>query len=48
MSTDGCKGSGPEFGAGIKYAVEQGWMDLHESGTYVKLLARDEDPLTSG
>ncbi|MCP3395397.1 hypothetical protein NLM27_42525 [Bradyrhizobium sp. CCGB12] len=31
------KGSGSEF-AGIKYAVQQGWLDLHESGTYVRLL----------
>ncbi len=27
----------PEFGNGIRYAVEKGWLDLHESGTYVKL-----------
>ncbi|MCP3388865.1 hypothetical protein NLM27_08755 [Bradyrhizobium sp. CCGB12] len=32
------KGTGPEFGAGIRYAVEEGWFDLHESGTYVRLL----------
>ena len=32
------KASGEEFGAGIKYAVERGWLDLHESGTYVRLL----------
>lgn len=31
------KGSGTEFGAGIEYAVQQGWLDLHESGTYVRL-----------
>lgn len=31
------KASGPEFGAGIRYAVEQGWLELHESGTYVRL-----------
>ncbi|WP_407117033.1 hypothetical protein [Bradyrhizobium sp. LMG 9283] len=31
------KGSGSEFGAGIKYAVQQGWLELHESGTYVRL-----------
>nr|WP_084788898.1 hypothetical protein [Bradyrhizobium sp. Cp5.3] len=28
----------PEFGAGIKHAVERGWLELHESGTYVRLL----------
>jgi hypothetical protein len=32
------KGSGAEFGAGIEYAVQQGWLELHESGTYVQLL----------
>jgi hypothetical protein len=32
------KGNGAEFGAGIKYAVQQGWLELHESGTYVRLL----------
>jgi hypothetical protein len=25
------RGSGPEFGPGIKFAVERGWLDLHES-----------------
>ncbi|WP_458146609.1 hypothetical protein [Bradyrhizobium sp. UFLA05-109] len=25
--------SGPEIGAGIKFAVERGWLELHESGT---------------
>lgn len=35
-------GSGPEFGAGIKMAVERGWLELHESGTYVRLLNRCE------
>ena len=34
------KASGPEFGAGIKYAVEKGWLELHESGTYVRLCAK--------
>lgn len=33
------KASGPEFGAGIKYAVEKGWLELHESGTYVRIIA---------
>jgi hypothetical protein len=32
------KRCGTEFGAGIKYAVQQGWLELHESGTYVRLL----------
>ncbi|MET4347073.1 hypothetical protein ABIC08_007710 [Bradyrhizobium sp. RT9b] len=32
------RASGSEFGAGIKYAVECGWLELHESGTYVRLI----------
>jgi hypothetical protein len=39
LSKAGCNASGSEFGAGIKYAVDRGWLDLHESGTYVRLLA---------
>lgn len=40
------KGSGPEFGAGIRYAVEKGWLELHESGTYVRMLVHGGDLLT--
>lgn len=29
-------GSADQFKAGIKHAVERGWLWLHESGTYVK------------
>ncbi|MGY8677279.1 hypothetical protein Q2941_05605 [Bradyrhizobium sp. UFLA05-153] len=36
------KASGGEFGAGIKDAVERGWLELHESGTYVRLLTGGE------
>jgi hypothetical protein len=32
-------GKGSEFGAGIKYAVDKGWLEMHESGTYVRILA---------
>ncbi|WP_445216139.1 hypothetical protein ACKWRH_27980 [Bradyrhizobium sp. Pa8] len=32
------KASGSEFGAGIKHAVECGWLEQHESGTYVRLI----------
>ncbi|WP_407122650.1 hypothetical protein [Bradyrhizobium sp. STM 3561] len=34
------KASGAEFVAGIKRAVERGWLELHESGTYVELIKR--------
>lgn len=32
------KGSGSEFRAGLNFAIECGWLELHESGTYVRLL----------
>lgn len=35
------KATGPEFGAGIKHAVERSWLELHESGTYVRLMKTD-------
>ncbi|MCP3459329.1 hypothetical protein [Bradyrhizobium sp. CCGUVB23] len=38
------KGSGPKFGAGIKMAIERGRLELHESGTYVRLLKTDAPP----
>jgi hypothetical protein len=38
-------GKGSEFGAGIRYAIEKGWLELHESGTYVRLLTPGEDLL---
>jgi hypothetical protein len=25
-----------EYGAGIKFAIERGWLWMHESGTYVR------------
>jgi len=31
-------GKGSELGAGIRHAVEKGWLELHESGTHVRLL----------
>ncbi|MEH2488644.1 hypothetical protein V1280_004583 [Bradyrhizobium sp. AZCC 2230] len=43
MSKAGCNASGPEFGAGIRYAIEKGWLELHESGTYVRLLQLGAD-----
>ena len=40
------KGSGSEFGAGLKHAIERGWLQLHESGTYVRLLSSGDGLLT--
>ena len=30
------KGTLVEYSAGLKLAVERGWLVMHESGTYVK------------
>jgi hypothetical protein len=30
------KGSPQEYGAGLKLAIERGWLWLHESGTYLR------------
>ncbi|QIG92082.1 hypothetical protein [Bradyrhizobium sp. 6(2017)] len=32
------KGAPAEYGAGLKYALAQDWLEIHESGTYVKIL----------
>ncbi|MGY3034136.1 hypothetical protein ACVIIV_003306 [Bradyrhizobium sp. USDA 4354] len=32
------KGSAGEFGTGLKFAIERRWLELHESGTYVRFL----------
>jgi hypothetical protein len=29
-------GTAEEFSAGLKFAIDQGWLLKHESGTYVK------------
>jgi hypothetical protein len=30
------KGTPEEYSAGLELAIERGWLQLHESGTYVK------------
>ena len=30
------KGSPAEYGAGMKLAIERGWLEMHESGTFVR------------
>jgi hypothetical protein len=35
------KAGGDEFGAGIKHAVQSGWLELRESGTYIRLLTSE-------
>jgi hypothetical protein len=37
------RGSPAEYGAGLKLAIERGWLWKHESGTYVKLTQSGAD-----
>jgi hypothetical protein len=30
-----------EYGAGLRLAIERGWLWMHESGTYVKITPDD-------
>jgi hypothetical protein len=32
------KATAAEYKAGLDLAIERGWLELHESGTYVRLL----------
>jgi hypothetical protein len=37
------KGSPAEYSAGLKLAIERGWLEMHDSGTYVKFTAAGAD-----
>ncbi len=37
------RGSPSEYGAGLKLAIDRGWLWLHESGTYVKFTQAGAD-----
>ena len=37
------KGTPAEYGAGLKYALAQEWLEIHESGTYVNILQAGSD-----
>ena len=37
------KGSPAEYGAGMKLAIEHGWLTMHESGTYVRFTPAGAD-----
>jgi hypothetical protein len=39
----GDKGTPAEYSAGLEIAIERGWLELHESGTYVKSTAAGAD-----
>ena len=37
------KATPAEYSAGLKFAIERGWLELHESGTFVKLTPAGAD-----
>jgi hypothetical protein len=37
------RGSPAEYGAGLKLAIERGWLELHDSGTFVKFTSAGAD-----
>jgi hypothetical protein len=37
------KGSPAEYGAGMKLAIERGWLTMHESGTFVRFTPAGAD-----
>ena len=41
----GDKGTPAEYLAGLELAVARGWLELHDSGTYVKFTAAGADLL---
>lgn len=43
----GDKATAAEHHAGIAYAIERGWLSMHESGTYVPIEQAGSDLFTS-
>jgi hypothetical protein len=39
----GDKGTPTEYSAALKHAIERGWLEMHDSGTYVKFTAAGAD-----
>ena len=39
----GDKGTPAEYKAGLDLAIERGWLEIHESGTYVKFTQAGAD-----
>jgi hypothetical protein len=39
----GMGASGAEYGAGVKLAIDRGWLWQHESGTYFRLMPAGND-----
>ncbi|SFQ28077.1 hypothetical protein SAMN05216330_12317 [Bradyrhizobium sp. Ghvi] len=42
LSKTGCKATGAEFATGLQGAIDKGWLELRESGTFVKLTSPPE------
>ena len=41
----GEKGTPAEYSAGLKHAIERGWLEIHDRGTFVKFPAAGADLL---
>jgi hypothetical protein len=39
----GDKGTAAEHKAGLAFSIERGWLEMHESGTYVKFTQSGSD-----
>lgn len=39
------KGTPAEYAAGLEYAKDQKWLEVHESGTFVKILEDGNEQL---
>jgi hypothetical protein len=39
----GDNGTPAEYSAGLKLAIERGWLEIHDTGTYVKFTAAGAD-----
>ena len=39
----GDKGTPAEYSAGLKRAIERGWLEIHDSGTFVKFTSAGAD-----
>jgi hypothetical protein len=37
------RGSPAEYSAGLKFAIERGWLELHDSGTFVRFTQSGAD-----
>jgi hypothetical protein len=37
------KGAPAEYSAGLKHAIERGWLEIHDSGTFVKFTPAGAD-----